>query len=419
MSTNKINKIELELKEIKKYGAWLRVQGAYVGEPTPDIYGLAENEVISSNDATSLYPTSEILSNIGYETLYGRVYDAGVLDNLINLFKAIEKNRDRGEAVITQASQAFSSAIKNLIKNYTKRKSVQNKKEFTDLNEKAMMNFFYNISEFLLKKDLERIFKPETDYEYFLLKSNLFPLFESINWLSDKNKGYSEVIVDYVFHQSTFDSKYGNKKLVIFTDINSTKTQCHYLNVNEIREIFKTKLLNPYGTLYLKHKEKLAYTVSENIKGLKRRKKVKNTMLCLEGIIDGWNKLTDEEIKIFIRNDKKFKLTEEEISKIFIKIDERDFEKKKDWRISSLIDFEFDGPLTTPDEVFAFILLRAQQLNSTQLGIKVTLNSGYGITGLITYIYSNILIANSITTCGKIYGIKLFQKCTNEILDSA
>ena len=68
MLTNKINKIELELKEIKKYGAWLRVQGAYVGEPTPDIYGLAENEVISSNDATSLYPTSEILSNIGYET---------------------------------------------------------------------------------------------------------------------------------------------------------------------------------------------------------------------------------------------------------------------------------------------------------------------------------------------------------------
>ena len=418
MSTNKINKIDLELKEIKKYGAWLRVQGAYVGEPTPDIYGLAEDEVISSNDATALYPTSEILSNIGYETLYGRIYDVGIIDNLINLFNAIEKNRDKGEAVIKQASQSFYSALKNLIKNYTKRKKVPNKKEFTDLNLKALMNFFYNISEFLLKKDLEKIFIPETDYEYFLLKSNLFPLFESINWLSDKNKGYSEVIVDYVFHQSTFDTKYQNKKFVIFTDINSTKTHCNYINLREIRKIFKNYFINPYGTLYSKHKEKLAFTVSENIKGLKRRRKIKNTMLCLEGIIDGWNKLSNEEINIFIK-DNSFKLNEEEITKIFIKIDEKDFEKKKDWRINSLINFEFNVKLTTKDEVFAFILLRAQQLNSVQQGIKVTLNSGYGITGLITYIYSNILIANSITTCGKIYGIKLFQKCTNDILDSA
>jgi len=415
-----MQKYDLELKDIKKYGAWLRVQGAYVGEPTPDIYGLNEREVISSNDATSLYPTSEILSNIGYETLYGRVYDAGVLDNLINLLLAIEKNRDKGEMVFNQALNAFTTAIKNLIKNYTKRKSVQNKSEFTDINLKSLTNFFINIINYIIKdkKNLNNIFKPESDYEYFLLKSNLFPLFESINWLSEKNKGYSELIVDYVFHHSTFDQKYKNKKIFIFTDINSTKTQGHYLDLESIKNIFKNYFLNPYGTLYYKHKEKLAYTVQENIKGLKRRKKIKNTMLCLGGIVANWEKLSTKEKSIFIRNEEKFKLTEEEISQIFKIIDEEDFEKKKDWRISSLIDFEFNGPIKSEDEAFAFLSLREQQLDSSQLGIKVTLNSNYGTQGLITFIYSNPLNANSITTVGKIYGIKLFQKCTNDILDA-
>ena len=412
-----MQKYQIDLKDIRKYGAWLRVQGAYVGEPTPDIYGLNEREVISSNDATSLYPTSEILSNIGYETLFGRVYDAGILDNLINLLTAIEKNRNKGEIVLKQALNAFEPAIKNLLKNYTKRKSVQNKSEFTNVNLKALINFFINISEYLLSgKTLENVFKPSTDYEYFLLKSNLFPLFESVNWLSEKNKGYSELIVDYVFHNSTFRQKYQNKKIFIFTNINSTKTQGHYLDLNQIIEIFKNYFLNPYGTLYYKHKEKLAYTVQQNIQGLKRRKKIKNTMLCLEGIVTNWEKLDKETKKIFIRQNQVFKLTEEEISQIFKTIDEEDFEKKKDWRISSMIDFEFNGPINNEDEAFAFLSLREQQLDSSQLGIKVTLNSGYGITGLITFNYSNPLIANSITTCGKIYGIKLFQKCTNDIV---
>ena len=139
-------------------------------------------------------------------------------------------------------------------------------------------------------------------------------------------------------------------------------------------------------------------------------------MLCLGGIVSNWEKLTSKEKSIFVRNEAKFKLTEDEISQIFKIIDEDDFEKKKEWRISSLIDFEFNGPILNEDQAFAFLSLREQQLNSSQLGIKVTLNSGYGITGLITFIYSNPLIANSITTCGKIYGIKLFQKCTNDIV---
>ena len=416
-----MKKYNVELKDIKKYGAWLRVQGAYVGEPTPDIYGLVDNEVISSNDATALYPTSEVLSNIGYETLSGRVYDVGILDNLLNLFMSIEgayKAKKDKSMVFNQAFNAFSSSIKNLIINYTKRKSVQNKKEFTDTNTKSLNNFFINITEAVLNGiKLEDIFTPKTDYDYFLLKSNLFPLFESVNWLSEKNKGYSDVIVNFVFHQSNFDTKYKNKKFIIFTDINSTKTQLHYLDINGIREIFKNLFLNPYGTLYYKHKDKLAYTVQQNMEGLKRRRVVKNAMLCLEGIATNWKKLNNKEKSIFLRNEN-FKLTEEEITIIYKKVDGEDFEKNKAWRIKSIKDFEFLGPIKNFDEAFAFIVLREQQLDSNQSGIKVTLNSGYGILGLITFIYSNPLIANSITTCGKIYGIKLFQKCTNDILDA-
>jgi DNA polymerase elongation subunit (family B) len=64
-----------------------------------------------------------------------------------------------------------------------------------------------------------------------------------------------------------------------------------------------------------------------------------------------------------------------------------------------------------------FARLRASQLNIVQLGIKVAANSAYGIFGLITWPFASPLIGNAITNAGKIYGIKLFQAVTVDILE--
>ena len=403
--------MSIKLTDIKKNACHLKVMGAFVQDPNPGVYGLEDNVIIMSNDASSLYPTIEVLLNIGYETLFGRIYDVGIVDNLIKLLKAIEQNADKGEIVKTQAVNAFTNALQLLIKNYFTRKSVQNKKEFTKVNTELALNYLNKIINYLLEGNkLENIFKPQTDREYFLLKSNFYPLLEIINWLSEKNKGYSQLLIDYIYHPKTFYQKYAGKDIYLFTNINSTKVNFITLNTQNIDDYLLNYVLSPYGVLFYKHNDKLAYTVKENIAGLKRRKKVKNAMLCIEGIIDNFGALTEKELNIFLnKKEKKFKLTEEELEIIFRKVDEKN-PKVIPWRIASLKDFEFDKNYHDKDSLFAFLKLRAQQLNSVQLGIKVTLNSGYGITGLITYQWSNPLLGNSITNGGKIYGIKTFQQ---------
>jgi len=403
--------MSIKLTDIKKNACQLKVMGAFVQDPNPGVYGLEDNVIIMSNDASALYPTIEVLLNIGYETLFGRIYDVGIIDNLIKLFKSIEQNSDKGGIVKTQAINAFTNALQLLIKNYFTRKSVQNKKDFTKVNTELALNYFNKITNYLLEGNkLENIFKPQTDKEYFLLKSNLYPLFEIINWLSEKNKGYSQLLVDYIYHPENFYKKYADKNFYLFTNINSTKANFITLNIYNIDDYLLKYVLSPYGVLFYKHNEKLAFTVKENIAGLKRRKKVKNAMLCIEGIIDGFNSLTDKEIDIFLnKKEIKFKLTEEELKKIFKIIDEKD-PKVIPWRISSLKDFEFEKNFNDKESLLAFLRLRAQQLNSVQLGIKTSLNSGFGITGLITYQWSNPLLGNSITNGGKIYGIKTFQQ---------
>ena len=418
MSKNDI----LTQKMIKKYAPFLSVQGAYVQQPRPAIYGIDDHEVIASNDATSLYPNIEILSNIGYETLQGRVYDTGILDNLIDLLFKIEKNKEQKEIIKKQARMAFENAIKSIIKNYFTRYSVQNKKEFTEVNLNLLLTFFDNILKAILDKNisLENIFKPTDDYTYYLLRSNLFPLFESINWLHHKNKRFSEVFIDWAYseNEKEFDYIYQNKKFFVFDKVNSTKINFLILNLNEFKNYIKNYLFNPYGTFYKKHKDKLAYSVIENIEGLKRRKKIKNTMLCIEGLIAGWDKLSSEDIQIFLNKPEKFKLTEEEIKKLFEEIDLHD-ENKIKWRISSLKDFEFEKNYSDEKSLKRYLEIRASQLNNFQLAIKVSLNSGYGITGLITYQYSSPLIANSITTGGKILGIKTFQQIAVNTIDES
>ncbi len=405
-----MNKNDIKLLNVKKNGCHLKVMGAFVQDPNPGVYGLDDRTIIMSNDASALYPTIEVLLNIGYETLYGRIYDVGIVDNLIKLLSMVEQNSDKGELIKTQAKNAFLNALQLLIKNYTSRKSVQNKKDFREINTALADNYFTKIVNYLLTGgSLDKIFKPETDREYYLLKSNLYPLLEIINWLSEKNKGYSQLFVDFIYHSDLFYKKYANSKFYLFTNINSTKTQLQILDIHNIDDLLNY-VLSPYGVLFYKHNEKLAFTVQQNIDGLKRRKKVKNAMLCIEGIIDNFNNL-DEELNVFLNREGKFILTEEELETVFKKVDEKD-PSIIPWRISSLKEFEFEFKNKIIDRkvLLNYLKLRAQQLDSVQLGIKVTLNSGYGITGLITYQWSNPLLGNSITNGGKIYGIKTFQQ---------
>jgi DNA polymerase elongation subunit (family B) len=426
----------IDLKLIKSNASYLKVKGAYVQQPTPGVYGLSNYEVIESVDASALYPTIEILFNIGYETLYGRIYDPGIIDNFINLLLKIEneyKSKIKSgsiqpEVIYNQALSSITNAVNQLLKNFTTKNSVANKKEFINTNLSLAKYFVEKILDYILYKgSLLDLFKPKEDDQYFILRSKIYPLLEMILWLSEKNKGYNQLILDYAYDPANFEKNYNKPgaKFYFFRNVNSTKINFEILSYSELITLFKKYLLNPFGTLFYKHKDKLAYTVVQNKEGLDRRRIVKNRMLCLEGILDQFDSVpTEVYVKTFIelslaaqrQEQNIYKLSPEQLRLVYKYIDKK--EDVINWRVSSLKDFEFntlsklseDNPESNIQALNKFLVTRSQQLNNVQLGIKVTLNSGYGILGLLSFQYSNPLLANSITNGGKIVGIKTFQQ---------
>jgi hypothetical protein len=257
----------------------------------------------------------------------------------------------------------------------------------------------------MYKGDLQNIYKPVDDETYYLLKSCLFPLLETITWLSPQNRGYNQLIVDYVFFHDDFISK--PKPFYIIKEINSVKSEFQKIEFQEGIEHFKKRILNPYGILFDKHEDNLAFDVELLIESLKKRRIIKNQMLVLEAISARFSQLSEEHQKYFLD------LDYQKADKILEAIkDPKDIREK---RIQSLLEISFED-VTDISELKAFIDLRSSQLNIIQLGIKVAANSAYGIYGLITWPFASPLIGNSITSAGKIYGIKLFQAVSVEVL---
>jgi DNA polymerase elongation subunit (family B) len=391
---------------IKKFAWHLKTMGAYVQEPVPSIVGLDENTVIASNDAAALYPTTGIYQNLGYDTLRDRIYDAAIVKKMIGLLEHVFKTRDTDPSAIDSAIFGFKNALSQVMLDYFKRKSVQNKKDAKDFT----LEYYPLLLSRLLKYPgkLTDIFTPKTDQQYYLLQSCLYPLLETITWLSPQNKGYNQTVVDYVFFNDIFDNKY--KTFYIMREINSTKTNFQVLNLNEIKEVFKTRILNPYGTLYNLHRDKLSYDVEILQDSLNQRRVVKNQMLVLYAVLEHYEKLPEKIKEYFYSPENGDRLSDRQAYEILDAIQDAE---NRDKRVQALTGVE----LNFEELAEAFLSLRADQLKILQLGIKVSMNSSYGIFAMITWLYASPLIGNSFTSAGKIYGIKLFQAVSVNILE--
>jgi DNA polymerase elongation subunit (family B) len=399
----------LDLDTIKSYAWHLKVMGAYVQQPVPSIVGLDKSSIISSNDAAALYPTSIIYSNIGFDTIRHRVYDPFIVSNIINLLENVFKNKKENPTVIQSAVFGFKNALDSILKDYFKNKSVQNKKEAREFT----LEYYPMLLNKLLKYsgNLQDIFEPKNDHTYYLLKSCLYPILETITWLNPQNRGYNQMLVEYVFFHDDFVKK--PRDIYIFIDINSTKTKFKKLSFDEGLTLFKNYIVNPYGILFDKHKDNLAYDVELLMEALSKRRVVKNQMLVLYSLVEHWDKLSKETLEYIYSLEEGETISFEMADKILDEIHDTENREK---RIKSLSEVEwfFKGLKMEPKD---FAKLRASQLNIVQLGIKVAANSAYGIFGLITWPFASPLIGNAITNAGKIYGIKLFQAVTVDILE--
>lgn len=397
----------LNAENIKAFACHLKTMGAYVQQPVPAIVGLSDYQAIGSQDAKSLYPTIMVLGNIGYDTLWGRVYDFNIVGKIIQYLEHSFKNKKD----IPAAVAGFENALKLLLKTYTMNNDISKKGEFIEFTTTYYPKLFKTIISY--RGNIEDIYSPRDDETYFLLKSCLFPILETITWLHENNRGYNGTIIDWVFYNGSFMEKYKSSTIVVLENINSVKTQLKKYNVDQIPTIFNNYLLNPYGTIFYKHDDKKSIEVDLILQGMEDRGFIKNQGLILKAITQNWSSIQEELKKGLFCSDKIDNLIANKIIEIVGDSDAgiRSSQLKS---LESII-FNTDS-IDNEDQLLKHLKLMVAQKDSESNGVKVTLNSGYGIFAMATWNYGNALIANSITNAGKIYGIKLFQQIASNIL---
>jgi DNA polymerase elongation subunit (family B) len=404
--------VEIPKKTLKENSWHIKVKGAYVQQPVAGIYGLEDDSLINSTDAAALYPNVTVFSNISPETLFGRVYDPSTVLNFVQLVEKVfqmKKTKSNTE-IINLVIPSFRSALLQLLKVYSTHNNVKNKKDA----ELVTTEYYCELLKKIINYDgkLVDIYTPIDDKTYYLLRSCYFPLIESISWLSPQNKGFSQIIIDYIFYPELFETKYAKQDLYLFTEYNNVGLNFKKLSKDELKEYFKKYLLNSYGTLFYTHEEKLSFEVQLIIDGLAERRVVKNKMLVLDAILAKFKKANLLQ-KLFETG--VVYLTPEQADEILNEIEDDQPRKK---RITSLIDIDLENKtFNNWEKGKAYISIRKDQFNSNQNGIKVSLNSGYGILGMISYEFSDPLAANSITNGGKIFGIKVFQTVSAWVIE--
>ena len=166
----------------------VKYDGAYVKETTATI--INDGSLIIDLDATGLYPSMMLQSNISFDAYKIRILPPTVYNTLSALENGLSSN------VLNQ----LSTNVIVLIEKYIDISSVQNK-------EKAFRNLYY-ITMFLLYKfvgkDITQIFNPVDENNQILLNTYLLPLLDVINTIHPNKQPYNQVLYDYFFDEDSF-----------------------------------------------------------------------------------------------------------------------------------------------------------------------------------------------------------------------
>ena len=411
--------------DIKEFAFHLKTIGAFVQTSIPSVVGLPVNHVIGSVDAKSLYPTIMGNGNIGYDSLFGRVYDASIIGNTIKYIRMLFGRKVKEPGIVLTGYKTFKNNIMQSVTSFAARpdskvKSVGKLKAFAPdyYGQLFLQLISYNGS-------FENICNPQTDVEYILLKSCLFPILEAITWIHAENKGYNNTLCNYMFNYPDFEKNYKDTTFYVFDMINSTRTKFREFDYPTFKEYYLTKFnLNPYGTLFYRHYDFKSFEVDNIFRGMSSRKTVKDQGLILKSICEHWDELTKPETMSFY--DTNEKIDNAFAESIIKKVGDLD-PKKQAQQLKSLtgIDFNIKNIVDKRQELTGReleYLIKVELTgiyeykDSYQNGEKTSLNSGYGLFAMVAWDWMQILVSNSITTGGKIAGIKLFQQIASNIM---
>ena len=222
---------------------WKSFHGAYVKDPKPRL--INDGSLIIDLDATSLYPSMILQSNISFDSYFGRVIPPCTYKSLALLEDHI--------GIKPLPNQVFQN-IQKIVWDYINTDSVKDKKE--------KLQFIYYILVFLFKTlqdsniELSRIYKPSNTNESLLLKNYLIPLLDILNLIHPDNPNHNKFMYDYFFlPENEVIQKYN----FIYILHNAGKANSYIIKhpIKEGIELIKNFSLTLAGTMFYKHEEHL------------------------------------------------------------------------------------------------------------------------------------------------------------------
>ncbi len=216
-----------------------KFNGAYVKEPKAQI----RKGTVIDLDATALYPSKIIESNIGFDS-----YRARIINPII--YKVL--NQLEIHIGIKPMSPLIYNNIFQFINDFAEAKSVPSKLKYKRI--------CYYTTGFLLNKLIEanvpmiKIYNPTTDYESYLLQFYLLPLLDIFNTVHPHRDVFNNFVYEYVFgNESDLASRY--PILYIVNNTNSANQEILRLTTAETLEFISKYSLTICGTMFTKHQD--------------------------------------------------------------------------------------------------------------------------------------------------------------------
>ena len=388
--------------QVKQFTFGIKVRGAYVQQPeSARLIGIDAHRSIASVDASSLYPSIMILSNISEETLVARLYDLEIVGKFFDLLKqALQADANTK----TQIKHVFADALQQQFQMFVKKEKPAKQKETLQINVEYYSRIFNTIID--SGYSFDQICEPVDDRSYYLLKSYLHPLLEALTWTSPYNRGYNNTLVKRAYFPEAYEKVKG---AWILDNIYSTRTKLIFLDKKALDEYLDRYLLNPFGTIFYRHKTKLAQDVHFLMQALDMRSHIKSEMIVLGQLITNIENGNEDALTFakYLMNQEFDRIDQDLIEKAGLA---KILREKKIDDISSL-------QIVINDDIIKSVETTIFFKNLKQLAAKIFANTSFGIKGLLTFQFAAPILGNSITTGGKIYGIKLAQAAAAHVLD--
>lgn len=189
---------------------------------------------------------------------------------------------------------------------------------------------------------------------------------------------YCQTLFDYVIlEEADFLNKH--KEVLLIDNIFNSNSELKIISAQDfITNYAKRYIINCFGTLFIKHEELFSYNAKDIQEGMKKRKIANNIKAAYGQLyeeLNGGTKMADNFRKL-------------------------------------LNDIEPDLSLVTKADA----RIKMELYDAESSGIKLFLNSGYGIYAMADWFFSNINIGNSITFAGKM-AIKIAHQVSHNYIN--